>query len=180
MQRGCGRTALQVASICRLAQPREGAAIRLPRKALRTDGSSTAWLAPQVAAGVALELEHVAGMADRQVAMAADMLSRGCCDENALGHGCLDVKPGSGRACAPERPLRVIQRLVLDLTLTALRRIQTLQKWPSCALPRRLSRGWARGRPPAAPSARGAPAPSAAQPSSRCDCLIEPSEPGLS
>ncbi len=91
-QRVCERTALQVASICRLAQPREGAAIRLPRKALRTDGSSTAGLAPQVGTCVALELDQVAGRADRQVAMAADMLSRGCCDENALGHRCPDAR----------------------------------------------------------------------------------------
>jgi len=91
-----------------------------------------------------------------------------------LAIGARMPEPGYGRACAPKQRLRVIQRLVLDLKLTALRRIQTQQKWPSCALPRRLSRGWARGPPPAAPSAHGAPAPSAAQPSSRCDCLMEP------
>ena len=90
------RTALQVASICRLAQPREGAAIRLPRKALRTDGSSIAGLAPQLAAGIALEVEHVAGRADRQVAMAADMLSRGCCNENALARGAQMPSQGLG------------------------------------------------------------------------------------
>ena len=77
----CVRTALHVASICRLAQPMAGPAILLPRKALRADGRSTAWLAPQVATGAALE--QVAGMADRQVVMTADMLLRRCSDENA-------------------------------------------------------------------------------------------------
>ena len=68
------RTALQVASIRRLAQPMEGLAIRAPRKALRADGRSTVWLAPQVATGVALEPEQVAGTVVMQAAMTEAML----------------------------------------------------------------------------------------------------------